>query len=148
VSRGDIVAQETITPPRFICAAAPSAPNNRASVCAALTTTTTRTSASSAASAAQPAAEPPAWTSLATAAPLMSYPTRSRPLPAIEIAIPRPIEPKPITPTFIASTPAMAQFLSRAGSSPNPEQGAVNGGPGGIMRKLADDLVTSPLDLK
>src|SRR3979411_1625446 len=69
------------------------------SVCAALTTTLTTMSACFAASAGVLAPFPPSATSRATASAETSQPITSKPARRSEVAMPKPIEPSPMTAT-------------------------------------------------
>ena len=95
-----MVAQESITAPGVIAAAAPSSPNRADSVCAALTTTQRTTSAPVAASAGVLAEFPPRAANRVTVSTFRSYPVTEKPSRSSEDAIPDPIDPRPITLTF------------------------------------------------
>src|ERR1700723_3793657 len=77
--------------------ATPPAPKKMASVCAALTTTLTTISAAFAASAGVFAPKPPSATNRATASSETSQPVTLRPARRSEVAMPKPIEPSPMT---------------------------------------------------
>ena len=94
-----MVAEETNTVSFAMVSAAPFAPNRMASVWAALTTTLTITSAPFAASAGVLAPLPPSFTNLATASAETSQPVTSKPARRSELAMPKPIEPSPMTAT-------------------------------------------------
>ena len=69
------------------------------SVCAALTTTLTTMSAALAASAGVLAPLPPSATNRATVSAETSQPVTSKPARRSEVAMPKPIEPSPMTAT-------------------------------------------------
>src|SRR6478609_7876134 len=77
--------------------ATPLAPNRMVSVCAALTTTLTTISAALAASAGVLTPAPPSATKRATASTETSQPVTSKPARRSEVAMPKPIEPSPMT---------------------------------------------------
>src|SRR5215470_16270713 len=92
-----MVAEEMNTAPLASVSATPPAPNRIASVCAALTTTLTAMSAFLAASAGVFAPLPPSATKRATLSAETSQPVTSKPARRSEVAMPNPIEPRPIT---------------------------------------------------
>src|SRR3954468_1175444 len=85
------------TAPLARVSATPPAPNKMVSVCAALTTTLTTISASLAACAGVFAPLPPSATKRATLSAETSQPVTSNPARRSEVAMPKPIEPSPIT---------------------------------------------------
>src|SRR5580704_16676301 len=119
-----MVAEETSTAPAGIASTAPSGPSRMASVCAALTTTDTTMSVRSAASAGVAAPCPPAATKRSTVAGLTSPPVTSSPARSSAVAMPKPIEPRPMTatrgefPTAINRPPGATQA---PGSDVEPE---------------------------
>ena len=94
-----MVADEMKTAPGGMVLAAPSLPNRIVSVCAPLTTTLTTIAASFAASAGVAAPPPPSATSFSTVPAITSQPTTSKPARFSEVAMPNPIDPKPMTAT-------------------------------------------------
>jgi len=94
-----MVAEEMNTASLASVSAIPLAPNKMASVCAALTTTLTMTSAPFAASAGVLAPLPPSLTNRATASAETSQPVTSKPARRSEVAMPKPIDPSPMTAT-------------------------------------------------
>src|SRR5258708_1701970 len=108
-----MVAEETNTAPFARVSATPSLPNRMVSVCAPLTTTLTTMSAPFAASAGVFAPPPPSATNRATASSETSQPVTSRPARLSEVAMPKPIEPSPMTATraFEVTDSGMRQFL-------------------------------------
>src|SRR5665647_929315 len=107
-----MVAEETNTASFASVSATPLAPNRMVSVCAALTTTLTTMSASLAASAGVLAPLPPSATNRATASADTSQPVTSNPARLSEVAMPKPIEPNPMTATrgFAVLASGMRQF--------------------------------------
>src|SRR5258705_795090 len=94
-----MVAEDTNTESLAMVWAPPSLPNKMVSVCAALTTTLTTMFACFAASAGVLAPAPPSVTNRATASSETSQPVTSKPPRLSEVAMPKPIEPSPITAT-------------------------------------------------
>src|SRR5215211_6691387 len=92
-----MVAEETNTAPLGRVSPTPLAPNRMVSVWAALTTTLTTTSAFAAASAGVWAPLPPSATNRATLSAETSQPVTSNPARRSEVAMPKPIDPRPIT---------------------------------------------------
>src|ERR1700716_16212 len=108
-----MVAEEINTASLGKVSATPSAPNKMVSVCAALTTTLTTISAALAASAGVLAPLPPSATNRATESAETSHPVTSKPARRSEVAMPKPIEPSPMTATrgFGVTFSGMRQFL-------------------------------------
>src|SRR5260221_6060843 len=108
-----MVAEETNTAPFARVSATPSLPSRMVSVCAPLTTPLTTMSAPFAASAGVFAPPPPSATNRATASSETSQPVTSRPARLSEVAMPKPIEPSPMTATraFEVTDSGMRQFL-------------------------------------
>ena len=106
-----MVAEETNTASLGRVSATPSAPNRMASVCAALTTTLTTISASFAASAGVLAPPPPSATNRATLSAATSQPVTSKPARLSEVAMPKPIEPSPMTATRGFLVSGIRRFL-------------------------------------
>src|SRR5258706_6397026 len=108
-----MVAEETNTASFASVSANPCLPNSMVSVCAPLTTTLTTMSAPFAASAGVFAPLPPSATNRATASSETSQPATSRPARLSEVAMPKPIEPSPMTATraFEVTDSGMRQFL-------------------------------------
>src|ERR1700730_5107432 len=94
-----MLADDTNTASFARVSAAPSLSNRMASVCVALTTTPTTISALLAASAGVLAPNPPSATNRATASAATSQPVTSKPARLSEVAMPKPIEPSPMTAT-------------------------------------------------
>src|SRR5437899_4689390 len=94
-----MVAEEMNTAPLARVSATPLAPNRMVSVCTALTTTLTTMSADFAASAGVLAPLPPSATNRCTESAETSQPVTSRPARRSEVAMPKPIEPSPMTAT-------------------------------------------------
>src|SRR5438552_2632983 len=94
-----MVAEEMNTAPLPRVSATPLAPSRIVSVCAALTTTLTTMSADFAASAGVLAPLPPSATNRCTESAETSQPVTSRPARRSEVAMPKPIEPSPMTAT-------------------------------------------------
>src|ERR1700694_3561210 len=94
-----MVAEDTNTASFTRVSATPSLPNRMASVWAALTTTLTTMPAPLAASAGVLAPVPPSATNRATASAETSQPVTSKPARRNEVAMPKPIEPSPMTAT-------------------------------------------------
>src|SRR5262245_15078024 len=92
-----MVAEETKTLSLGMVSAAPPLPNSTVSVWAALTTTQTTISAFLAASAGVFAPAPPSFTKRATASAVTSQPVTAKPARFSEVAMPKPIEPSPMT---------------------------------------------------
>src|SRR5215471_577795 len=95
-----MVAEDRNTASAASVFATPFSPNRTASVWAALTTTLTTISAALAASAGVLAPLPPAATKRATLSAATSQPVTSKPARLSELAMPKPIEPSPITAIF------------------------------------------------
>src|SRR4030088_557773 len=108
-----MVAEDTNTAPFARVSATPSLPNRIVSVCAALTTTLTTMPALVAAFAGGAAPLPPSATNRATASAETSQPVTSKPARRSEVAMPKPIEPSPMTATrgFGVTFSGMRQFL-------------------------------------
>src|SRR5689334_22686815 len=92
-----MVADEIKTASFASVSATPSLPNRMASVWAALTTTLTTMPAPFAASAGVFAPLPPSATKRATLSAATSQPVTAKPARRNEVAMPKPIEPSPIT---------------------------------------------------
>src|ERR1700733_1303552 len=92
-----MVADEMNTASFARVSATPLLPNRMDSVCAALTTTLTTMSAAFAASAGVFAPSPPSATNRATTSSDTSQPVTSKPARRSEVAMPKPIEPSPMT---------------------------------------------------
>src|SRR4029079_5886542 len=107
-----MVADETNTAPLPRVSATPLGPNRMASVWAALTTTLTTTSADFAASAGVLAPLPPSATNRFTDSAETSQPVTSRPARRSEVAMPKPIEPSPMTATRGLADSGMRRSLS------------------------------------
>src|SRR6187397_1299110 len=105
-----MVAEEMNTAPLAKVSATPSAPNRMVSVCAALTTTLTTISAALAASAGVLAPLPPSATNRATDSAETSHPVTSNPARRSEVAMPKPIEPSPMTATRGFAVSGIAAF--------------------------------------
>src|SRR6202048_1993162 len=112
-----MVAEETNTASLARVSATPSLPNRMASVWAALTTTLTTMSACLAASAGVLAPFPPSAVNRATASPATSQPVTSNPARRSEVAMPKPIEPSPMTATRGFGITASGIWLFPRGSS-------------------------------
>src|SRR3954452_23210986 len=97
-----MVAEDMNTASLGNVSATPPVPNKIVSVCTALTTTLTTMSAPAAASAGLFAPLPPSATNRDTASSATSQPVTTRPARRSEVAMPKPIEPSPITATFVA----------------------------------------------
>src|SRR5947207_15448378 len=95
-----MVAEDMNTASFASVSATPSLPNRMASVCAALTTTLTTISAAFAASAGVFAPLPPSFTNRATLSAATSQPVTSNPARRREVAMPKPIDPNPMTAMF------------------------------------------------
>src|SRR6202790_4954181 len=107
-----MVAEDTNTASFARVSATPSLPNRMVSVWAALTTTLTTISALLAASAGVLAPAPPSATNRATASAETSQPVTSNPARRSEVAMPKPIEPSPMTAIrgFGVTVSGMRQF--------------------------------------
>ena len=113
---GSTVAEAITTAPRRSVAARPLAPNSTVSVCAALTTSTSTASACAPSSANESVALPPAAVKRSRASARVSRPSVTTPLRSAVTAAPKPIEPRPTTP----STGAAARLRPSPWPSPGP----------------------------
>src|SRR5947208_15544010 len=109
---GSMVADEMNTAPLPRVSATPLAPSRIVSVCAALTTTLTTMSADFAASAGVLAPLPPSATNRCTESAETSQPVTSRPARRSEVAMPKPIEPSPMTATRGLADSGMRRSLN------------------------------------
>ena len=107
-----MVAEEMNTAPLPKVSATPLAPNRMVSVWAALTTTLTTMSADLAASAGVLAPLPPSATNRFTESAETSQPVTSRPARRSEVAMPKPIEPSPMTATRGLADSGMRRSLN------------------------------------
>ena len=101
VSRGWIVDMSTTRAPAFRLSTAAPLPNRTSSTIVPLGSIVINRSTSRAASPAFEAARPPLRACWATASGFVSYPTTVWPPPTTFFAIPRPIVPSPMKPTFM-----------------------------------------------
>ena len=98
---GATVALAITTPPGFMPATAPCAPNSTASVCTALTTSVMTTSHCAPRSAGFAQGMPPSAAKRSSTALRKSHACTLKPARSNEWATPSPIAPRPMTPTFL-----------------------------------------------